>query len=176
VRNLEQNVQQLAARQIAAEIFKGWNLKSIDLGSVKQTKQPLLASGVLTRRGAVRQVGDAAMLGLPFPPGGYLADLGDRTPRRLPFDLRESTESFWEVTIEPGDAWRIVELPPPVHVRHALLDYDLTFTRSGTGVTVRRTVRTLPGTLPAATFEEWLRVLRALDLAEERQIKLAAKP
>lgn len=175
VRNLEDNIQQMAGRQIAGEILKGWSLKDIDLSAVKAKGEPLRAKATLTKRGAARATGDAALLALPIPPFKFLNQLGDRLPRQLPFEWSEPMDSSWEIVLDPGDSWRCTALPEPVHRRHPLLHYDLVFLHEGDKIRMRRTVRVLPGRLEPTHFAEWVSLLRALDLAEERNLKLAAR-
>ena len=172
VRNLEENVQQLAGRQIAGEMFPGWSLKTIDLGDVKKKGEPLTAKATLTKRGAVRPAGDFALLATPIPPFHFLQTLGDRLPRALPFEWSELVESDWEITLDLGESWTCTDLPASVHWRHPLLDYDLSFTRANDEVRVRRSVRVFPGRIDASGFTEWVSLLRSLDLVEERNLKV----
>ncbi len=171
LRDRDANVRQLAARQVAGQVFPGWRPQDVQL-DLEPAGQPLLARGKLTKARATSAAGDASLLDLPLPKGNWFARFGDRAERSQPLALSMLTAASVEVAIDAGPALRIAELPADVHVEHPLLDYALTFARDGARIVVRREYLQRPGRLPAAQFGEWLGLLRTLDLAEDTKLRL----
>lgn len=171
LRDRDDNIRKLAARQVAGQVFPGWRPDDVKI-ELEQLGEPLRARGTLSKARAVSAAGEASLLDLPVAKGNWLARLGDRAERAQPLALATLAAGSFELTIDPGPALRVAELPTDVHVTHPLLDYSLTFTRKGEGIVVRREYLQRPGRLPADQFGEWLRVLRTLDLAEDAKLRL----
>ncbi len=174
LREREDNIRKLAARQVASQVLEGWAPKSVDLVVADKT-EPLGLVGELIKRRAVSAAGDVSLLDLPLGKHGWLAAYGDRAERKQPLALTSINAASWEVTIDPGQAFRITELPADTLVRHALIEYAQTFRLVDGKLTVRREYLQRPGRLEPALFGEWLDLLRRLDLAEETKVKLAAR-
>lgn len=174
LREREDNIKKLAARQVAAQILEGWTPRSVDL-LLTDKSQPLGLEGVLIKRRAVASAGDSALLDLPLGKHDWLQGLGDRAERKQALVLTSMSAETWEVSIDPGEAYRIVELPPDVLVRHPLLEYAQTFRLIDGKLLVQRQWLQRPGRLVPSLFGEWLDLLRRLDLAEESKLKLAPR-
>lgn len=171
LRDRDDNIRKLAARQVAGQVFPGWRPDDVKI-ELEQLGEPLRARGTLSKARAVSAAGEASLLDLPLAKGNWLARLGDRAERVQPLALATLSAASFELAIDPGPALRVAELPADVHITHPLLDYSLTFTRNGEGIVMRREYLQRPGRLPANQFGEWLRVLRALDLAEDARLRL----
>ncbi|MEZ5965570.1 MAG: hypothetical protein R3F56_17175 [Planctomycetota bacterium] len=174
LREREDAIKKLAARQVAAQILEGWSPRSVEL-VLAAKDQPLGLKGVLNKRRAVSAAGEVSLLDLPVSPRSWLKALGDRAERKQQLALTGLSAQAWEVAIDPGQAFRFVEIPADVLVRHPLIDYAQTFRLVGGKLVIRRQWTQRPGRLDASLFGEWLDLLRRLDLAEETKIKLAAR-
>lgn len=173
VRQLETTVRRAVARQLVGRMLPGWTPRRVEFVDLDRTDRPATARAEAEKRRVVAASGDGWLLAPLLPPSHLLARFGGPARRRtLPFVLRGRMESAWQVLIDPGPEFRVVEMPPPVRVRHALLDYELTYRLVGDRLAVRRVLRQRPGRIPAFAFDEWVRLLRRIDLAEERRIGL----
>ncbi len=175
LRTVEENVQQVVARQLASQIFRGWTIQGVSLTGVKEKGQPLTARAQLEKRRVLEPAGDLLLLNLPVGETSFFRRWGDRGERTLPFRLTELNANSWEVRIDPGEGYRFAEIPAPVRLRHMLIDFSLTFERDGDALVVRREFTQKPGTIPPAQFAEWLDLLRRLDLAEDANLKLVKR-
>ena len=171
LRDRDDNIRKLAARQVAGQVFPGWRPDDVKI-ELEQHGEPLRAHGTLSKARAVSAAGEASLLDLPLAKGNWLARLGDRAERAQPLALATLSAASFELAIDTGPALRVAELPDDVHITHPLLDYSLTFARKGEGIVMRREYLQRPGRLPANQIGEWLRVLRALDLAEDAKLRL----
>lgn len=174
LREREDNIKKLAARQVASQVLEGWAPKSVDLVLADKT-QPLGLEGVLVKRRAVSAAGDTSLFDLPLGKRGWLKGLGDRAERKQPLALTSLSAAHWRVSIDPGEGFQLVELPRDVLVRHPLLDYAQTFRLVDGKVVVERRWLQRSGRLAPALYGEWLDLLRQLDLAEDGKLKLAAR-
>ena len=172
VRNLEGNVQKVVARQIAGQIFEGWTLSEVSLTNLDHNGEPLGVRAVLTRGRALEPAGEVSLLGLPMGKSQFLARLGDREERVLPLRLTEMASSSWEITVDPGDHYRFLEVPETIRLRHMLMEFALTYRLDGGRMVIRREVVQRPGVIPPSQFGEWRGLLRRLDLAEETNLRL----
>ncbi len=175
IRNLEENVQQVVARQLAGEIFAGWRLQTIALVGLDQAGKPLQAKGTFTKTGALKQAGESWLLPLPLARGKHVGNLGDRGQRTLPYVLRQDNAQVWEITLDLGEGYRLVELPEDTNITHPLLEYEQTFRFEGNRVHIRREFRQHTGRLAPGLFAEWMALLRRLDLIEEANLRLARR-
>lgn len=175
LRNMKDNVQQLVARQFIGQVLEGWRITELDLAPLRQTGNPLRARGTLTRRGALEKTGEHWLLKLPLSRSELLDQFGDRGNRTLPLRLTSSYADSWDVVVDPGEHYRFLEVPATTRVRQLLLDYQLSFHREGDKLRIRRVARLEPGTIVPSQFDEWLRLLRRLDLAEELQLRVGAR-
>jgi len=174
LREREDNIKKMAARQVAAQVLEGWMPRAIDLVLADTTK-PLGLEGVLVKRQAVVDAGGVGLLDLPLGRRTWLQDLGDRGDRKQPLALTAIAAQTWEVAIDPGAAYRLVEVPKDVLVQHPLVEYAQTFRLVDGKLVVQRQWQQRPGRLSAAMFDEWLDLLRKLDLAEEVKVKLGPR-
>lgn len=171
LRQLDDNTRKMAARQFASQVLKGFTPKSVEL-LVKETDQPLRLRGEFTKKRALSDAGEAALLELPLERRGWLAMLGDRGERKQPLAVTALLSGSWEVAIDVNETHRLAELPADVTVRHALLDYSQSYRLDAGKLLVRREFLLRPGRLAANQFGEWLNLLRRLDLAEETKLRL----
>jgi tetratricopeptide (TPR) repeat protein len=168
-RELKENVQKLAARQIATQLFPDWRVESAQIVS---TTGPFRLEAKLTRTG-VQARGDGFVVPLPMPPGRYVTTYGDRNERTLPYHLAADTTSDWQIDFAPGPELQFVSIPEPVSIQQAMMAYDLVCTRHGDRLRFSRNVRLQAGTLPAAKFAGWMRALGNADRADQCSIELA---
>jgi hypothetical protein len=77
--------------------------------------------------------------------------------------------------VDPGDAYRIAEVPADLVIRHPLLEYAQTFRMDGARLVVRRDFLQRPGRLAPNQFGEWLDILRRIDLGEDGKVRLAPR-
>jgi len=170
-RELKENVQKLAARQIAQQLFPDWRVES---AQIVPTTGPFRLEAKLTRTG-VQARGEQFVVPLPMPPGRYVADYGDRTERTLPYHLPADMITDWQIDFAPGSELHFVAVPEPVSIQQAMLAYELTCTRHGDHLRLSRSVRLQAGTLPAAKFAGWMRALANADRADQSSIELARR-
>jgi hypothetical protein len=170
-RELKENVQKLAARQITQQLFPDWRVES---AQILASTGPFRLEAKLTRTG-VQARGEEFVVPLPMPPGRYVADYGDRTERTLPYHLPADMITDWQIDFAPGPGLRFVSVPEPVSIQQAMLAYELTCTRQGERLRISRSVRLHAGTLPAAKFAGWMRALADADRADQCSIELARR-
>ncbi len=171
IATLEESTQQIVARQLAGQVFDGWSLGEVELTGLDAGAR-IGARVVVSQRDALSTAGEELLLRLPFPPIEFSAGLGDRAQRHLPLVLTDLQSSSWEVTVSPAPHFRLLELPTPVRLQHALVDFYLGVERDGDTVRLRRELVLRPGRVPASQFAEWLDLLRRLDLAEQQTLRL----
>jgi hypothetical protein len=175
LRQREDNVRKMAARQFAAQVLKGWTPKSIEL-VLTEVDQPLRLAGELTKKRALTAAGDAFLLELPLDKRTWLASLGDRAERKLPLVLHGQVAGTWEMAIDVSQTHRFAEVPQDLVIRHPLLDYSQTYRLQDGLLVVRRDYFQRPGRLAPNQFADWLDILRRIDLAEESKVRLIARP
>lgn len=173
LREMKDNQQKLAARQIAQQIFAGFRVRSAALAGTEPGK-PLRIQASLTR-GGVQAKSDGFVMPLPLSPTKYVASFGDRAERTMPFEFLGDLASQWQIDVDPGDGMRFVDCPAPTAIRTGPLTYELQCTRTEHGLRFSRTARIRPGRLPANRFGEWLRALADADRADQMSVPLAAR-
>lgn len=171
LRQQKQDVQKLAARQIAAQALSGWRVQQAEL-----TSEPTgpFRLRVRARRSAGQRDGEHLLLPLPLPPGKLVAGLGDRGERKLPFHLPADVYTEFTIRVEPGDAFEFAAVPEPVHVSLGGLRVDLQFHADGRAMVVRRSVQVQPTALAPRDFGDWLRALGRADRLD--QLTLRCRP
>lgn len=175
VRQREENVQKVIARQLGGQLFKGWTQREVELTGIARPGEPLGVHAKIGKGRVLKNVGERILLPLPLVESRHLQTLGDRAERTLPYRLTDLFSDSWEVEVDPGEAYRIVGTPEPVHIWHELIEFHLTFERRGDHVVVRREIVRKPGQLPAARFGEWLELLQGMDRAEAATIEVKAR-
>lgn len=173
IRELKDNVQQLAARQIAQQMFPGWRVDAATIPAAAPG-EPLTVQVQLTRSG-VQPNGTRFVVPLPLPPARFVANYGDRDERKLPFVFPVDLIADWQIELDPGDALGLHRLPPPTALQFGPLSFEQQCTTDGRTVVCRRFVQLQGGTLPAAQFGDWLRTLAQADQAEQATIELAPR-
>ena len=166
IRELKDNVQKLAARQVAQQLFEGWRVESAAIaaaepGAPMQLQVTLTRPGVQTERGRLRGADADAT------PARFVASYGDRAERTLPFRFAGDLIQDWQIELDPGETLRVRQLPNAHGLQYGPLSFDQTCTTVGRTVTCRRFVQLRGGDLPAARFADWLRTLAAADRAEQ---------
>jgi hypothetical protein len=174
LREREDNIRKLAARQVAAQVLEGWTPKTIELALTDKT-QPLSLTGELVKRRAVSAAGEVSLLDLPLSKTDWMSSYGDRAERKQPLAVTTPTAASWAITIDPGTSFLIAEMPADTLVQHALVEFAQTFRLVDGKLLVHRRHVVRPGRLHPSLFGEWLDLLRRLDLAEEVKIKLAPR-
>jgi tetratricopeptide (TPR) repeat protein len=172
IRNLEETIRELAARQLITGILPGWTLHDVGLVDLQEPGSTLRLRANLVRSGALKPAGNSWLLPLPLGPGNYMSTLGDRAQRQHSLRIASSTSASWEFAIDPGRNYRFAEVPQPVQVQHPIIDYSLRFRLQGRVLVVSRELYQKPGIVPAARFDEWLTLLRKLDQAEAVNLRL----
>ena len=173
LREQKENVQKLAARQIAQQLFAGFRIEAASL-QLAATGEPLSLTATLLRSGVQRN-GDRLVVPLPLPETRYAASFGDRAARTLPFRLPLDLFADWQIELELGDDVRIATLPAAVAVARPPLAFTQDCTLHGNLLTIRRQVLVGAGSLPAIAWPDWLRALAAADRAEKATIELSSR-
>lgn len=173
LRQQKENVQQLAARQIAQQLFSGWRIEKAALAAITPGS-PLTIEATLTRAGVQRD-GERFVVPLPMPLDKLVAMLGDRAERTLPWRLPVDLSSEWDVEFDPGPELRVVQCPEPVALHEPPFEFTQQVVPGGGGVRCRRLVRVVPAQAPASRFADWLRVLTAGDRAQQATIELVSR-
>ena len=173
IRELKDNVQKLAARQVAQQLFEGWRVESAAIAAA-EPGAPMQLQVTLTRPG-VQPSGDGFVVPMPMPPGRFVASYGDRAERTLPFRFAGDLIQDWQIVLDPGETLRVRQLPNAHGLQYGPLSFDQTCTTEGRTVTCRRFVQLRGGDLPAARFADWLRTLAAADRAEQATIELGPR-
>jgi len=176
VRDLDANRRVLVGRSLGAQLFEGWQVVAAEL-EPPVPGQRFGATLTLRRRGALQAGEDGRVqLPLPIPRSEAFQRYGDQGPREHPLRLAGLTIERWSLTVDPGDAYRWVDLPSPAREVHPMVDYSLSFTPiDGDRVRIERRFALRPGTIPAAQFDEWVERLRRIDLAESGRVELEAR-
>lgn len=172
LRELKENQQKVAARQIAQQLFAGFRVKAASLADPSPGK-PLSIQASLTR--AVQAKGQGFVMPLPLSPINYVKNFGDRAERSLPYHFPGELASEWQIDVDPGKDLRFVECPAPVAVDLGSLSHELQCHRVGDKLRFVRHSRLAPVTLPASRFAEWLRVLADCDRADQVSVELVGK-
>jgi len=162
----------LAARQIGQQIFQDFRMRSAALIDIEPAGTPLRIELELEHTGPQATDQDRWLLSLPLPMAQLRRAFGDRDDRRQPFRLEQDIDFRARIRLHPGDGRVMVDLPPPSLRSFGPLDYQLTFTRDGEAVVIERRLRLRPGTIPVATYPDWIRLLAELDRAEQQKLVL----
>lgn len=173
LRQLKDQQQKQAARQIAQQLFEGFRIRNAYLTDAPPGS-PLRIEVTATRAG-LQARGDDFVMALPLPPMKYVATFGDRAERTLPYWFPGDLIAEWDLELEAGDDHRFVACPAPVAIGYGALAYELQCTRAGDHLRVVRTTRLGPMTLPADRFVDWLRALADADRADQTTLDLAGK-
>ena len=173
LREQKENVQKMAARQIAQQVFAGFRIEAASL-QLDVPGEPLALTATLLRSGVQRN-GDRLVVPLPLPETRYAASYGDRAARTLPFRLTLDRLDDWEIELELGDDVRVATLPPAVAVARPPLAFTQECTLQGQLLTIRRQALVGAGSLPAIAWPEWLRALAAADRAEKATIEVTVR-
>lgn len=172
LREQKQNVQKMAARQIASQLFPGWRVEQAKL--VSGPESPLQIE-VEVRKAAVQQNGDTFVAQLPMPPSKLVSRYGDRGERTRPFRFTVDESSTWQIAFDPGEELRVARIPEAVDLQAEALHFSQTCARSADGLVFTRRVRVRPQTIEVADFAAWLAGLAAADRAEQATIDLAKR-
>lgn len=173
VSQLKENVQKLAARQVAQQLFPSWRVTKASMTETKPG-EPLRLVAAL-ERGGVQQHGTGFVAPLPLPPSRLVTLYGDRKERTLPYHLTTDERTEWDITLDPGQDLRIVAVPPPLAGDQGPLRYTFTVSRDGGALRLQRSLRLRSAQLAAADFPSWLRLIAAIDHAEQATIELAPR-
>ncbi|MEZ6037031.1 MAG: hypothetical protein R3F29_06095 [Planctomycetota bacterium] len=167
VRDLKENVKKLAARQIAQQVFEGFQVKSAKL---LEGDGPTRVEAVL-QRAAVQPAGDGFLAQLPMAQNKLVQSYGDRAERVYPCRFTVDQLDDWEIEFDPGEL-QIARLPAPVAIRGGGMQFELRCRRAEHGIVISRQLRMSPTTIAAADFVPWLDALDAADRAEQATIEL----
>ncbi|MBL8747812.1 MAG: hypothetical protein JNK78_01535 [Planctomycetes bacterium] len=173
LRELKENQQKLAARQIAQQIFSGFRVRNAQIVDAAPGR-PLRIQATVGRAG-VQAKGDGFVMQLPVPPMKFVANFGDRAERTLPFLFPGDVLNEWQIDVDAGATHRFVDCPAPVSIRSRQFEHDLQVVRVGDKLRFSRRTRVLPGSFPANRFGEWLRALTDADRADQVTVDLATK-
>lgn len=168
LRQQKQDVQKLAARQIATQLLAGWRVQQAELTSEPGSAFRLRARA---RRSAGQRDGELLLVPMPMPPMKLMATLGDRAERNLPFRLPMDVWTEFTVTLDLGETAQLAEVPAPVHVAHAGLVFDQQCHLEGRKLVLRRFTRVHPTQLPPSDFAGWLRALAAVDALDQTSLR-----
>lgn len=174
VRELERSRRGLIARNIGAQLFRGWTLRDAEIPDVAPGETFRVNLRML-RRGALEPSGDQRALALPFPSAEMFKRLGDQGPRLLPMRIDGLSLDDWSVLVRPGSHWRIASIPQSFVAEGAAADFSLRYTIEDDGVRIDRRHTVRPATIPAAQFDEWVHFLRTADRAEDGRLGVAAR-
>lgn len=172
IRDLKQNVQKLAARQVAQQIFQGWR---VDQAAILDEPGKPLHLEVEVKRAAVQTRGDGFVAQLPMAPSKLVTRYGDRSERSQPYRFTVDEETVWNIAFDPGEELRIARVPEPVAVHAEALQFTQVCAQGEHGLVFERRVRVSPRTIAVADFAAWLRGLGEADRAEQATIELVAR-
>lgn len=82
---------------------------------------------------------------------------------------------YWRVTVDPGAAFEVVETPTDTRTNKMLIDYTLSYDRSAGKTTITRDFLQRAGRVEPEQFDEWRALLKTLDDAESRNLRLRRK-
>lgn len=174
LRRRTKDVQKLAARQIAQQLVPEWRIQQAAAVALEPGGQPLTLELELQRPAPQPAGAGRWLVPLPMPPADLRQMFGDTDDRTLPLLQREDLELRARIAIAPGQGRTFADLPPPLLVSFALLDYQLVFTRDGEQLVVERHLHVRPGTIPVALYADWIRTLAAIDRREQERLALVA--
>ena len=174
IRNQPEQRRALIARNLVGQMMRGWTLVDAQLVDL-DAHRPLTVRGKLRRRSALKPAGDAFLLPLPMAYSTFLRAWGGRGTRTLPFQLTSETAITWQITVDPGKAFEIREVPDAVVEKKMMMDFALRYVRKGAKVTITREFLQSPGRLSAKDFPSWRALLQRLDEAERANMKLVSR-
>ncbi|MGE3171096.1 MAG: hypothetical protein AB7O97_00635 [Planctomycetota bacterium] len=166
------DIRKLAVRQVAQQFFPNWRVRDAAPVGIDPGGQPLRIELHLQDAGPQRFGDDRWLLPLPLPPSDLRSSFGDRDERTLPLQITRDVDMRYRVAMDPGEDREFAALPPPILAAFGPLDYQLTFTRDGHAVVLERRLRLRPGTIQVAVYGDWIRLLAAIDRAEQQRLEL----
>lgn len=174
VRKIPADRQKLAARQLGQQFLEGWRIRSAACVGLEPVGKPLQLDLEVSGP-APQQDGDGRWLAtLPVPPMRLRATFGDRDERSLPLQLDTDLQFHHRVKMEAGEGRAFGSVPAPRLHAFGPLDYQLTFSREGSALIVERRVRLRPHVIEPGLYADWIRLLAAIDRAEEERLLLVA--
>ncbi len=173
LRQLKDNVQKQAARQIAQQMFPGWRIESAAIADMA-AGQPLRITATCKRACGQRN-GDRFVVPLPLPPTKFVATFGDRSERTLPWQIGADIHGDWRIELDPGPDLQLAQVPTSTDVREVPMQFSLHVTPSGGKITCERYLRIGAATRPAVAFADWLRALTAADRAEQSTLEFITR-
>ncbi len=174
IRNLPANRKELIARNLTSQMFSGWTVEKAELKGIEKGAS-LRPKAQLRRGQALKAAGTDFILPLPLPASNMFGRLGDRSGRQLPMRLSSLTSDRWEISVDPGEHFRLIEIPESVRVRTHLIDYTLYYRLRDGKLIITRRMLMRPGRIEPEAFDEWVKLLRHIDQAEKAGIKFAAR-
>ncbi len=165
------DVQKIAARQIGQQLFADWRIRSAAAVGLEPGGKPI-ALDLELQRAAPQADGSRWLLPLPLPPADLRQTFGDRDERTLPLRQQQDVELRTHIVIDTGPDRELADLPPPLLVSFALLDYQLTFARRDQQVVVDRHLRVHAGTIDVALYADWIHWLAVIDRREQERLVL----
>jgi hypothetical protein len=172
MRNEVANRKKRFMRDFLGSVMRGWTLDDKFEFVGLDRHKPVTVRGTMRKRQALEPAGDDFLLRLPMRRYQLLAGFGGRAGRQLPMQLTDELSMAWQVTVDPGETYEIVELPNGIESRKLLMDYTLTYERDTENAKVTRDFMQSAGRIEAKDFDTWRQLLKSLDEAEAVSMKL----
>jgi tetratricopeptide (TPR) repeat protein len=170
-RDADERRQQLE-RALSAR-FTGPVLEDFALEDLDEAGTPIRVRATATLPNYLRAEGAEFRAGLGLQPLELAARYVGKPERIHPMEIRQEGGTRSVTTIELGDAWRVVRLPPGHATMGPLGSYSLSVTGEDGRIVVRRDVRMRRCRITPDEYREFVRWVKAIDEAEERKIVLA---
>lgn len=172
VRDLEANRRGLAARQLGARLFNGWQVQSADLAAPAPGQRFALQLA-LSRARAIERDGALRRVPLPLPPSEMQSRYGDRPDRDQDFVLRAASREEWQIRLAVPAGWQLAETPPTLRIRRPGCDYQLAVELDGDELVIRRHLRLDCARYEPSAFGAWLALCARIDRAESQGLAFA---
>ncbi len=152
--------------------FANPTLESYDLPGLDTRGRPLTISLVATMPQYLTRQGDRLVASLGLPESNMTGRFVHRPERVYDLVLNVRDDVVHEFTIELGDAFEVVKLPPDHVSVQALGTYSLTWRLSGTTIRVRRELHLQPARYSPERYADFVAWCKGIDDAEAAKLEL----
>ncbi|MEC7584041.1 MAG: hypothetical protein VYE77_06965 [Planctomycetota bacterium] len=167
--------QEMAARNIGQQIFPDFRMHSAELAGLDPPGRPLRLALQLDHASPQPSSDNQWLISLPMPMLQMRRSFGDRDERLQPLRIEQDIDYHTLVRLDPGADRAVTDLPQPCLRSFGPMDYQLTFTMDGQELVIERRFRLRPGTIPTATYSDWIRILAEIDRTEQRKLVLQSR-
>jgi len=172
----------LVSRQMASQLFAGAKVESSGFPEIGEKGKPFRIALEVTAPRLLQKSKEHFALAPILQPLQMVRSFGGAPSREHPFHQRGRRVQRDRLTVDPGDAYRVMRLPDDVAIVHGLGTYSLRYISvaaedgDGTGtLRIERDLQIEPGRLSAKEYPAFVEFLQAVDAAEQERIVFAKR-